>query len=128
MEGSLLMCFMTGERNGANGYEQWQELIQKCQSEELSRIQITLALRGKLSPFEAIKSYQSIIEILKPANLKIALIDLNHLTLKDSQVACNMGASQGLNIAFFKQEEQAQDWLMSSDFASNDTNPVNRFA
>lgn len=122
------MCFMTGERNTANGYQQWQEMIQKCQSENINKAQVTLALRGKLSPFEAIKSYQKIIEVLKPGNVKVALIDLNHLTLKDSQVACRMGASQGLNIAFFNQEEQAQNWLQSDEKASNDNNPINRFA
>jgi hypothetical protein len=113
VENGILMCFLTGERSVGEALEYWRKLIRYCQIHQISRLQLTIAMRGKFSPFEAIKNYQAIIDLLKPLKLKIAIVDLNHLSAADSQVACNMGASQGLNAAYFETEEQAKSWLMS---------------
>ena len=122
VENGILICFVTGERSSDETLEHWQELINKCHYEDISMLLMTMALRGKFSPFEAIENYQAIIEMLKPTDLKVALVDLNHLSAPDSQVACNMGVSQGLNTAYFDSERKAKAWLLDE---KDDLNQVN---
>jgi len=112
IENDILLCFVTGERGCGSVLEYWQKLINKCHQEDIQLVQITLALRGKFNPFDAIESYQSIIEMVKPTSLKIATVDLNHLSASDTQVSCKMGASQGLDVAYFDSEDAAKEWLI----------------
>jgi len=112
-EDGILSCFITGERSDDEALDYWQELINECHHQDISRLQLTIALRGKYSPFDAIKNYQSIISMLKPSGIIVAVLDLNHLSAPDSQVACNMAASQGLNVAYFGLEKDAKAWLLA---------------
>ncbi len=122
VENDVLMCFVTGERSSNETMEYWQESVDKCQSEDLSRIQMNLAMNGRFGPFEAIQNYQSIIQMLKSTNLRIAVVDINLASAPDSQVACNMGASQGLDVSYFASEKEAKAWLLS------DLNNLNKIA
>jgi len=114
IENDILNCFVTGDRASTSVLDYWQQLINKCHQENIHQVQLTLALRGKFNPIDAIECYQSIIEMLKPAGLKIAAVDLNHLSASDTQVSCNMAASQGIDVSFFESEGEAKDWLTNS--------------
>ncbi len=122
VENGILACFITGERSTYEALEYWSQLLDKCKREKLSRIQVNLAIKGRFSPFEAINNYQSIIEMVKQVKLKIALVDLNQISATDTQVGCNMGASQGLNIRCFGSEQKARNWLLA------DYNNLNKIA
>jgi hypothetical protein len=113
IENSILACFITGERTIDVALEHWAQLLDKCKQENISRIQMNLAVKGRYSPFEAINNYQSIIEMLKQVKLKIALVDLNQISAPGTQVGCNMGASQGLNIRYFDSVQKARSWLLA---------------
>lgn len=121
VESGILSCFMTGKRSIDEALEYWQQLIKKCQQDDISRIQMNLAVTGRFSPFEAIKNYQAIIDLLKQVDLKIAVVDINQISAPDTQVGCNMGASQGLNMCHFSSEIEARTWLLADfDNFSND--------
>ena len=112
IENNILMCFVTGERNSQSVLEYWQKLINKCHQEGIYLVQLTIALRGKFDPVNAIECYQAIIEMIKPTNLKVACVDLNHLSAPDTQVSCKMGIIQGINVCFFDSEDTAKQWLI----------------
>lgn len=109
------MGFVTGERSQNTNFEHWHQIVDICEHKKIYLVQMTIALRGKYSRFDAISNFQTIIEIVKPQNLKIAVVDLNHLSSSDSQVACNMAASQGINCNYFDSEEKAKKWLVISN-------------
>ena len=113
VENHVLSCFVIGERSIDEALKYWGQLIKKCQQEDISRIQMNLAVTGRFSPFEAIQNYQAIIDLLKQVDLKIALVDLNQISAPDTQVGCNMGASQGLNMCLFNSEQKARSWLLA---------------
>lgn len=108
---NCLVVFVTGKRSIDDTIYYWQKIIQLCQNNEVENIQLTLALRGKFEPFIAIENYQVIIDLVKPFDFNIGLMDLNGLSQKDSQVACNIASSQGINCAYFEKEIDARIWL-----------------
>lgn len=112
VENGILKCFMTGEKSIDDALKYWKQLIHQCEKNKLSHIQMSLAVTGRFSPFEAIGNYQSIINILKPADVKIAIVDLNHSSASDTQVGCNMAISQGINLCYFESEQAATNWLL----------------
>lgn len=113
IENSILSCFVTGERSIDESLEYWSQLIKKCQLDDIYRVQMNLAVSGRFSPFEAIEDYQAIIDLLKSTDLKIAVVDLNQISAPDTQIGCNMGASQGLNVCHFYSEQKAKNWLLA---------------
>ena len=121
VENDVLSCFVTGERSIDEALKYWDQLIKKCQQDDISRIQMNLAVTGRFSPFEAIQNYQAIIDLLKQVDLKIALVDLNQISAPDTQVGCNMGASQGLNACYFNSEQKAKAWLLADFDKLNQT-------
>ena len=112
VENNVLMCFLTGERSSVEIANHWKLMIEKCESENIKKILMNLALVGKFDPFEAIKNYQSVIELLKNQPLKVAITDMSLISSPDTQVACNMGASQGINVEYFDCKEDAINWLL----------------
>ena len=120
------MTFVTGDRSGKESINYWQEIINKCHHERKNKVLVAMALRGKFLPFEAIEIYQTIIEMLKHSELQVALVDLNHLSASDSQVACNMAVSQGINISYFDSELAALEWFSNNH--SNQNNPIEKSA
>ena len=109
------MGYVTGERAGDAVLDLWAETINQCHLNDLNHVLMTFALRGKYQPFNAIEIYQAVIEMLKHSNLTIAFVDLNHLSIPDSQVACNMGVGQGIDVAFFDNQFDAKSWLKQQD-------------
>jgi len=126
IENDILMCFVTGERNSRSVLEYWQKLINKCHQEDIHLVQLTIALRGKFNPVDAIESYQSIIEMIKPTNLRVACVDLNHLSASDTQLSCKMGFIQGIDVSFFDSEDAARDWLVEG--LTNDSEDIEKSA
>lgn len=112
IEDDILTCFVTGKRHGDAVLEIWESLVNKCHHEDVKLVQVTMALRGKYEPFAAIEIYQAVIEMLKPTGIKVALVDLNHLSVRDSQVACNMAVGKGIHASFFDQPADARTWLL----------------
>jgi len=112
VEKEVLLCFIIGARSKAATLGYWQQMLDRCQAEGLTRLQITVALTGRFSPVEGVDQYQKIIDALKTTHFKFALIDLNQESSKGSQVGCNMAASQGVNIAYFESEQKAKTWLL----------------
>ncbi len=111
IEADILSCFITGERSEQSVLPVWQQLLKQCEQNQLSLVQVTLALRGKYQPFKAIENYRAVVALLKPANLTLAVIDLNHLSSSDTQVACHMGYIKGLNVKYFDSQNSAKNWL-----------------
>ena len=122
VENNILKCFMTGKKSIDEGLIYWQQIVDKCEKENLSRIQVSLAVTGRFSPFEAIGNYQLIINILKQVDIKIAIIDLNNSSASDTQICCNMAVSQGLNLCYFESQQEASSWLLA------DTDDPGKFA
>ena len=113
------MCFVTGERTSDSVLDIWAELVNECHHHDINLVLVTMALRGKYEPFKAIEIYQSVIEMLKHTHLAIALVDLNHLSAPDSQVACNMGLGQGINTAYFASQIDAKTWLVKQSASTS---------
>ena len=111
LEANMLIVFVTGKRSFDDSLYYWKKIIEICDVNQLENVQLTLALRGKFSPFDGIKNYQQVIDLVKPFDINVALIDLNGLSQNDSQVACNMASSQDLNCAYFENELKARHWL-----------------
>jgi hypothetical protein len=111
LEENVLIVFVNGKRSLHDTLYYWEKIAQTCEENQLNNVQLTLALRGKFSPFDGIKNHQQVIDFLKSLDLNVALTDLNGLSQKDTQVACNMAASQGLNFAYFESEITASSWL-----------------
>jgi len=111
VENNILKSFVTGERSFDGSIKYWKVLIDKCKQENTSRLLLTIAIRGQLNPIESIEYTQSIIDMLKNTNLIIAIVDQNSLSARNTQIGCNMGASQGLHVSYFDTEKTASAWL-----------------
>ena len=111
LEENMLVVFVMGKRSFEDSHYYWQKVIEICEENNIENVQITLALRGKYTPFDSIKNYQQMIDFVKPFDINVALIDLNGLSKKDSQIACNMASSQGMNCSYFDNELKARYWL-----------------
>ncbi len=118
IEANILIVFVTGKRSLDDSLYYWKKIIQFCQENEIENIQLTLALRGKFEPFEAIKNYQLVIDIVKSHDFNIAIMDLNGLSKKDTKVACNMASSQGMSCTYFDNEIRARAWLNEKSMAT----------
>ncbi len=122
VENNILKCFMTGKKSIDDAIILWKQIVDKCEKDNLSRIQVSLAVTGRFSPFEAIGNYQLIINILKQVDIKIAIIDWNNSSASDTQICCNMAVSQGLNLCYFDSQQGASRWLLAdSDDLSEST-------
>ncbi len=115
IENNIVMSFVTGKRTKENSIKLWQQAFDRCEQENIKKLQMNLALDGHFSPFEAINNYQSIIEIVKNRGLQIAVVDINRNSSSETQIGCNMGASQGVNVNYFNSESEAMRWLMSDE-------------
>jgi len=111
IESELLIVFVTGQRSLDDTLYYWKKIIELCDKNQIDNVQLTLALRRKFLPFDGIKNYQQVIDFVKNFDINVALIDLNRLSQKNSQVACNMAASQSLNCAYFENELESRAWL-----------------
>jgi hypothetical protein len=124
IEDGILVCFITGDRSNQKALQIWSEILHQCQQHDLSLVQVTMALRGKYQPFKAIEIYRSIIALLLPAQVSLAVLDLNHLSAPDTQVACNMGYIKGITVSYFDSQTEAKNWLLSQSKANNGR-PIN---
>ena len=112
IDNDIVACFITGERSDESILDIWAEVINQCHYHNLSQVQVTMALRGKYQPFKAIEIYRSVIAMLVPENLSLAVVDLNHLSATDTQVACHMGYIKGINVSYFESQNDAKTWLL----------------
>ncbi len=124
IEDDILACFITGERSDDSILDIWANIINQCHYHNLSQVQVTMALRGKYQPFEAIEIYRAVIAMLIPAELSLAVVDLNHLSATDTQVACNMGHIKGINVSYFESQTDAKAWLLKQKSKAKKTKSV----
>lgn len=127
IEDDIFTCFITGERTDESILDIWVEIIKQCQHHKLSRVQFTVALRGKYQPFKAIEIYRAVIAMLEPAEISLAVVDLNHLSATDTQVACNMAHIKGVNVGYFESQTDARTWLLKQSNKNKEqkSDPIN---
>jgi hypothetical protein len=111
IDGRLLKCKFSGERNASASTDNIKMLMREMQSRQLKFILIELNLSGRMLPQETLKSSQKTIQQLKNQDLTIAMVDYNPHSFHDNYLASVFAREENIKLKVFDKLDEANKWL-----------------
>ncbi len=113
IEGKLLRCHVTGQRQVNRSMELWKKLLYECQSNNLRYLILELALEGQITALEMLDSVHLLVDRIKKAcpDLVIALVDQNEQSFTQNYLVGLIGKEEDLQGAVFQNAQKAEKWM-----------------
>jgi hypothetical protein len=89
-----------------------QEIVRLCREKGIGRVLLVLNLSGRLSVTDAYDIVANSEQYGWSRQTKLAFVDLNRDSLKDSQFIETVAVNRAFPMAVFDNEEEARDWLL----------------